>query len=473
MTVCREDSEALRAVRALPAMGKILTDSRLQPFQDALGQQAVKEICREVLDRWRQDLLERRRSYDEEALFAELVEALERRSSPSLRRVINGTGVVIHTNLGRSPLPPEALEAVRDCALGYSTLEYDLDRGGRGHRNAHLEPLLCQITGAEAAVVVNNNAAAVLLCLAALAAGREVVVSRGELVEIGGSFRIPDIMNFAGVKLVEVGCTNRTHLRDYAEAITDRTAMILRVHRSNFRIVGFQSQVPREELAQLAHSRGLAMMEDLGSGSLVDGQALDLTDEASVMETLKSGVDVVTFSGDKLLGGPQIGAILGRQDLVDRLRRYPLFRALRCDKMTLAAMEATLRLYLRGQWRRIPTLAMVAASSQELRRRAEELRWRIDEGLSRFGLITGLMEVEDAVGGGASPETVLPGWAVWLRPAQGSPSAGTLQQRLRRARVPVIAGAQDKALVIHLRTVSDQEMDQLLPSLAEALEASP
>ncbi len=464
--------ETRKVLRDLPSMEKILGDPRLQDFEKILDRERLKIICRQMLDCWRAKILEQEISrYDEGQFFAEIGSALQSRLSPSLRRVINCTGVVVHTNLGRSSLAEEALRAVQECSRGYSTLEYNLERGSRGQRNTHIEWLLCQITGAEAALVVNNNASAVLLCLAALAAGREAVVSRGELVEIGGSFRIPDIMKFAGAELIEVGCTNRTHLRDYAEAITDQTAMLLKVHPSNFRITGFHCQVPREDLVELAHSRGLLLMEDLGSGSLVDCQQLGLQGEASVMDCLAAGVDVVTFSGDKLLGGPQIGGIVGSRAIVDKLRRYPLLRALRCDKMTLAAMEATLRLYLKGQWKQIPTLARICLSGQELHDRAKALQDRIDSDLSRFGLITGLVPVEDAVGGGAYPEEPLMGWAVSIRLADGSLSAGALQERLRKTRIPVIAGAQDNALLIHLRTLDYNETDELMASLLEALEA--
>ena len=344
-----------------------------------------------------------------------------------------------------------------------------MESGSRGQRNSHIEWLLCQLTGAEAAIVVNNNASAVLLCLAALAAKKEAVVSRGELVEIGGSFRIPDIMQFAGTKLVEVGCTNRTHLKDFEAAITDETAMLLKVHPSNFRITGFVSVLPREDLVQLAHSKGLLMVEDLGSGILVDAQTLGLEGEPTVGECIAAGDDVVTFSGDKLLGGPQIGAIVGKKEILDKLRRYPLLRALRCDKMTLAAMEATLRLYLKGDWKKIPTLSMIATPAEELKKRAEVLKKRVDKELQELCLLTDIVPVEDAVGGGAYPERPLPGWALSVRTADNSLSAGALQERLRRASIPVIAGARSNELLIHLRTLRPCEEDSLIASFRETL----
>ncbi|MBR1895553.1 MAG: L-seryl-tRNA(Sec) selenium transferase, partial [Pyramidobacter sp.] len=343
-------------MRLLPSMDKILSDRRLAEFEEHIGRSAVKDVCVRLLSQWRTKILNGENAvYDETRFFAELLLKLNKMASPSLRPVLNCTGVVVHTNLGRSCLAEEAIDAAAAAGLGYSTLEYDLESGSRGHRNAHVEWLLCRLTGAEAAVVVNNNAAAVLLVLAALAAKKDAVVSRGELVEIGGSFRIPDIMSFAGTRLVETGCTNRTHLRDYENAITDDTVMLLKVHPSNFRISGFVTSPEREELARLAHSKGLLMVEDLGSGILVGNETLGLEGESTVHDCLSAGVDLVTFSGDKILGGPQMGAVVGKKELIDKLRRYPLLRALRCDKMTLAALEATLRIYLRGDWKKIPT----------------------------------------------------------------------------------------------------------------------
>ena len=460
-------------MRSLPSMDKILSDERLKGFEDIVDRDSLKRICGSALDRWRSLILDREiERYDETLFFAEMRQELKRRQHTSLRPVLNCTGVVVHTNLGRSCLAPEAADAVEATARGFSTLEYNIESGSRGQRNSHIEWLLCQLTGAEAAVVVNNNASAVLLCLAALAGNKEAVVSRGELVEIGGSFRIPDIMQFAGTKLVEAGCTNRTHLKDYEAAISDDTAMLLKVHPSNFRITGFVSVIPREDLAQLAHSRGLLMVEDLGSGILIDSQTLGLEGEPTVKECLAAGCDVVTFSGDKLLGGPQIGAVVGKKEIIDKLRKYPLLRALRCDKMTLAAMEATLRLYLRGEWRKIPTLSMIATPAAELKNRAESLRARIDAELQDLCLMTSVVAVDDAVGGGAYPERPLPGWAVSVRTADNTLSAGALQEYLRRASVPVIAGARNNELLIHLRTLRSEEEDQLMLSLRESLTVS-
>ncbi|MGI6076155.1 MAG: L-seryl-tRNA(Sec) selenium transferase [Pyramidobacter sp.] len=456
----------------LPSMDKILADPALRVFEGAIDRDSLKKICTDALTSWRSQILDGEiLSFDRQQFFSALRQELKRRLNPSLRPVLNCTGVVVHTNLGRSCLAPEAVKAAAEVAAGYSTLEYNLEGGCRGQRNDHIEWLLCQMTGAEAAVVVNNNAGAVLLVLAALAAKKEAVVSRGELVEIGGSFRIPDIMSFAGTRLVEVGCTNRTHLKDYKSAITDETAMLMKVHPSNFRISGFVSMPEREELAELAHSRGLLFMEDLGSGILLNAETLGIEGEASVTECLKAGVDLVTFSGDKILGGPQIGAVVGKKALIDRIRKYPLLRALRCDKMTLAAMEATLRIYLSGDWKKIPTLAMMSAAPEELKARAEALKRKIDERCADFSVVTSVQSVDDAVGGGAYPERALPGWAVALRPEDESVNAGIIQERLRRASMPVVAGARNNELLIHLRTLPPCDEDVMISSLCEALAA--
>ncbi len=457
-------------MRSLPSMEKILSDDRLKEFESLIDRDSLKKICTEALERTRSQILDRGTDcYDETEFFAQLRCELKRRLQPTLRPVLNCTGVAVHTNLGRSCLAREAVEAAMRVGCGYSTLEYNLETGSRGQRNVHIEWLLCQLTGAEAAVVVNNNAGAVLLVLAALAGNKEVVVSRGELVEIGGSFRIPDIMQFAGTRLVEIGCTNRTHLKDYENAITDETVMLMKVHPSNFRITGFVSHPEREEIAQLAHSKGLLMVEDLGSGTLLDAKTLGIEGEPTVSECLKAGVDIVTFSGDKILGGPQIGAIVGKKELIDKIRKYPLLRALRCDKMTLAAMETTLRLYLSGAWKKIPTLNMINVSSEELKTRAQRLKKSIDSACSDFHIQTKVVPVEDAVGGGAYPERPLPGWAVSIFALDEKLNAGILQERLRGTKMPVIAGACKDEILIHLRTLPCDDETSLINSLCEAL----
>ena len=467
-----KDNAGTRAVlRQLPSMDKLLSDERVAFYAAELERSALKDACAGVLDVWRERILSGEIAlFDEERFYAEITDRLRRLTTPSLRPVLNCTGVVVHTNLGRSCLAEEAVDAAAAAGLSYSTLEYDLDKGERGHRNSHVESLLCRLTGAEAAVVVNNNAAAVLLVLAALAANRDAVVSRGELVEIGGSFRIPDIMRFAGTRLVETGCTNRTHLRDYEQAITDETVMLLKVHPSNFRVVGFVTSPEREELAKLAHSRGLLLVEDLGSGILVPNEDLSLDGETTVMDCLNAGVDLVTFSGDKILGGPQMGAVVGRKDLIARLRRFPLLRALRCDKMTLAALEATLRMYLRGDWKKIPTLEMITATAETLRSRAERFATKIAPLRGIYSLNVSVVPCDDAVGGGAYPERPLAGWAVALSCGAGSFNLSALQAALRASSTPVVAAVKDGVLLLHMRTIRPFEEERLAASLREALE---
>ncbi|HST88157.1 MAG TPA: L-seryl-tRNA(Sec) selenium transferase, partial [Ktedonobacterales bacterium] len=338
-------------------------------------------------------------------LLARLRERLETADRPHLKRVINATGVVVNTNLGRAPLSEAAVRAMAEVARGYSNLEYDLEAGTRGSRQAHVRDPLRALTGAEDALAVNNNAAAVLVALAALAAGREVIVSRGELVEIGGGFRVPDVMRQSGARLVEVGTTNRTRARDYAEAITAETALLLAVHPSNFRVVGFTETPPLAALAALARERGIALMYDLGSGSLGDTARWGLAHEPTPRESIAAGADVVCFSGDKLLGGPQAGLIVGRAALLERIARHPLMRAVRIDKLTLAALEATLRQHAQGvAEREVPVWHALASPLNELRQRAEA--WA--GTLRAHGLVAAAVEGESTVGGGSLPGETLP-----------------------------------------------------------------
>jgi L-seryl-tRNA(Ser) seleniumtransferase len=370
----------------------------------------------------------------QEDLRAELAAARR----PALRRVVNATGVIAHTNLGRAPLALEALERVHEVARGYSNLEYDLEGGGRGSRQAHVAGILRRLTGAEAALVVNNNAAAVMLALAALAEGREVLVSRGELIEIGDGFRIPEVLSRSGARLVEVGTTNRTRASDYEEAISAETALLLRVHQSNFRVVGFTEQPRLHELAEVARRRGLPLVDDLGSGALVD-----VSDEPTARESLAAGADLVCFSGDKLLGGPQAGIVVGRGEFVERLRRHPLQRALRADKLTIAALEGTLGLYLDAP-HRIPVLRMLRDDAEAVRRRAVRLA----------SLVGG--EVEETVaraGGGALPLADLPSYAC--------AAEEELAARLRAADPPVVAVVRDGRTLLDCRAIADDEVDEV------------
>jgi L-seryl-tRNA(Ser) seleniumtransferase len=396
--------------------------------------------ARTVLARAREEI---RAGTDPGDLVTRLREELGSARVPRLRRVINATGVIAHTNLGRAPLPEEALARVHEAARGYSNLEYDLSAGVRGSRQDHVGPILRRLTGAEAALVVNNNAAAVLLALAALAEGREVLVSRGELIEIGDGFRIPDVLARSGARLCEVGTTNRTRAADYERAITEETALLLRVHQSNFRVVGFTEQPRLEELAAIARRHGLPLVDDLGSGAL-----LDIGDEPTAREALSAGADLVCFSGDKLLGGPQAGIVLGRAELVERLRRHPLQRALRADKLTLAALEGTLALYL-DEPARIPVLRMLRDETGSVRARAERLA----------ELVGG--EVEGTVaraGGGALPLAELPSYACAVEEE--------LAAKLRAANPPVVAVVRDGRTLLDCRTLTDDEVAEVARAVA-------
>ena len=384
-----------------------------------------------------------------ERVELELAAAREAR----LRRAINATGVIVHTNLGRAPLARQALEEVSAVAGGYSNLEYDLGEGGRGSRQDHVAPILRRLTGAEAALVVNNNAAAVLLALAALAEGREVLVSRGELIEIGDGFRIPDVLARSGASLREVGTTNRTRAADYDRAIGPETALLLRVHQSNFRVVGFTEQPRLEDLVRVARAYGLPLVDDLGSGAVFASASLPLGDEPTARESLEAGVDLVCFSGDKLLGGPQAGIVLGRGELVERLRRHPLQRALRADKLTLAALEATLALYLDPDLavREVPVLRMLAEPVETVRTRARRLA----------KLVGGEVEATvGRVGGGALPLTELPSFACAVEEE--------LAPMLRDADPPVIGVVRDGRCLLDCRTVCDDEVEEVVAAVAAA-----
>ena len=429
-----------KSLRDLPSVDRLLADERLaeEPHELAVA------AARTVLDQARDEI---RAGHDPGSVVDAVLEELARTRRPSLRRVLNATGVLVHTNLGRAPLAEAALARVAEVGSGYSNLEYDLEHGERGSRQGHLAPLLQRITGAEAALVVNNNAAAVLLALAALAEGQEVLVSRGELIEIGDGFRIPEVLASSGARLVEVGTTNRTRAADYERAIGPETALLLRVHQSNFRVVGFTERPHLSELAQIAKRAALVLVDDLGSGALTS-----IGDEPTPAESLRAGADLVTFSGDKLLGGPQAGIVVGRQDLVERLRRYPLQRALRADKLTLAALEATLSLALSAETRdEIPVLRMLHEPIERVRARAERLA----------ALVGG--EVEETVarvGGGALPLAELPSVACAVEEALAEP--------LRLGDPPVVAVVRDGRTLLDCRTLTDDEIEVVAAAVSSA-----
>ena len=463
-----------KIMRHIPTMDKLISLPEIAAFQEPLGRDTVKILLTGLLDALRAEIIkDPDTAFDFDTIVRDAVKLLSKRATPSIRPVVNATGVVIHTNLGRSLLPEEALSHVFEIARAYSTLEYSLEEGARGHRNDHVEWLLCRLTGAEAALVVNNNAAAVILALTALAKDKEAVISRGELVEIGGSFRIPDIMALSGAKMVEVGTTNRTHLSDYENAINEESAMLLKVHPSNFRVCGFHSAPSREELAALAHANGLIFMEDLGSGMLIDMSEAGLSSEndPTAAESLAAGCDLVTFSGDKLLGGPQIGVIVGKRELVEKLKKHQLLRALRTDKMTLAAFESTLRIYLRGDLRAVPTINMIFKSEEELFEEARKLKRKLTNFFKNTKVARVSLEIVpviDAVGGGSFPQSELKGHAVALAlPEMGS--AGKLAAKLRAARTPVIAGASEDTILFHMRTLQKGDGDRIIAALSEIL----
>ena len=465
MLSCRSSSRNRRmsSFRVIPSIEAIVERPFAASLVERHGRARVLDAARRSTDALRDALRETTvpiytqadaMTWLEERISGDLTD----RSTASLRRVINATGVILHTNLGRAPLADDALARVAGVAGGYSNLEYDVREGRRGRRDVHAESLLCELTGAGAAAVANNNAGATLLVLAALAAGREVIVSRGELVEIGGGFRVPDVMAQSGAMLREVGTTNRTRTADYAAAISDRTGLILRVHPSNFRVEGFTERPPLDDLAALARRFDLPLFEDQGSGWLgvEDAGAAGLRDEPSVIDSLRAGASLVAFSGDKLLGGPQAGIVVGERDLIDRVARHPLMRAFRTDKQTYAALEATLALWVQPSTRlQIPVYRMLTMPLAEIERRASLLA-------ARFAGTPGLhCEVVDGAsksGGGSAPASQLPTRLIAL--TCDGVSASALEARLRAHDPPVIARIQDERVLIDLRTVAlDEEVD--------------
>ena len=435
---------------SLPSVDRLLRHGALADALAGFGHSAVVQAVRQVL-------AERRAgggAADEAQLAADVLARIAERHSPALRPVFNLTGTVLHTNLGRAQLSEAAIAQATAAMREPCALEYDLATGGRGDRDSLVEPLLCELTGAEAATVVNNNAAAVLLALAALAARREVLVSRGQLVEIGGAFRIPDVMRSAGVRLVEVGTTNRTHARDFADAIGPKTAALMAVHASNYRIEGFTAEVSRAELAGIANAHGLPLIEDLGAGSLIDLAHYGLPKEPVVAECIAQGADLVTFSGDKLLGGPQAGLIVGRKDLIAKLRKHPLKRALRVSKMTLAALEATLLVYRCPEQlpRDLPTLRLLTRPLAELEAMAERLLPRFAAALGE-GWAVSAVPAQAQAGSGALPGSGIASLAIALEPLAGSPGKALsgLSARLRTLPRPVIGRITEGRLLLDLR----------------------
>ena len=452
-------------LRQIPKVDELLKIPVLGALLEEMPDKTVTRAVRQALEDLRRDVLEDK--IDElpsrDALCARIVKLACRENAPSLRRVINGTGIILHTNLGRACLSDKAAQAACTVAGSYSNLEFNLATGGRGLRYTHVEELLCRLTGAESALVVNNNAAAVLLTLSALTAGGQVVVSRGELVEIGGSFRVPDIMEACGAVLKEVGTTNKTHLRDYEKAICADTKALMKVHTSNYRIVGFTETPALADLVELGHDRDMLVIEDLGSGCLVDLNQFGIHDEPTVLDSLRAGVDVVSISGDKLLGGPQAGIILGKKKYIDILKKHPLTRAMRVDKMTLAALEATLRSYeAEKATSEIPTISMLAAAPEYLQDKAQRLCTKLVEA----GCNAQVAATEGQVGGGSVPTQMLPSFAVAMVPKTGS--LDEMEEKFRLGEPAIIGRINHDRYLLDVRTLKETDFDEIVTRAVEA-----
>ena len=461
-------------LKNIPAVDEILAQKPVTKLIEKYNREFVVQLVRRTLDQQRKEIRASGQSLERAQILKEVVGKLgrlaEEASQGTLVRVINATGVVLHTNLGRAPLGNRALHYMQEMAGTYNNLEMDLERGERGSRYTHVEALLQELTGAEAALVVNNNAAAVLLGLSTLAASREVIVSRGQLVEIGGAFRIPEVMKLSGAKLVEVGTTNKTYIADFRNAITDQTGLLFAAHTSNYKIIGFTEEVTLEELVALGEETSLPVMQDLGSGILLSPSGWGLEEEPTVQACIKAGVDVVTFSGDKLLGGPQAGIIVGRKHLIDAMKKNQLTRALRVDKLTIAALEGTLIEFLAGDpENNIPVIAMLARTEELLQQQAEELHARITSSIGnhkRVELIE-LIPLEDMVGGGAYPTHKIRGYGVEIK-FKGI-SLEEVARKLRQTEPAVVTRRQEDRLTISVRTLLNDDPQTIAKLLAEVL----
>jgi L-seryl-tRNA(Ser) seleniumtransferase len=448
--------EKKELLSSIPKVDSLLTDNRITNIESA-PRVIVLEAIRETLDYYRKNILsDKINNYTYEDVVADILKKVNDKNALHLRKVINATGTVLHTNLGRAVLAKSAVEAVINIAGRFNNLEFDLEEGMRGSRYSHVEELVCKITGAEAAIVVNNNAAAVMLALSTLCKGKEAIVSRGQLVEIGGSFRVPAVMEQSGAKLVEVGTTNRTHLSDYRNVISENTGTILKVHQSNYKILGFTQEVEAEELVDLGCKYEVPIIEDIGSGVFIDMSKYGLTYEPTVQESIRKGIDVVTFSGDKMLGGPQAGIIVGKKKYVDLMKKNQLTRALRIDKMTLAALEATLKLYLDEETavREIPGLRMLTKSAEILKKDAQKLSKMIKMKLKDRALIE-IKEDSSQVGGGAMPLESMRTFVIAIKPV--NKSVTDVENQLRGAEIPIITRINKDKIIIDVRTLFDDE----------------
>lgn len=460
---------------SIPAVDELLKQKKIENQIFKYPRSIVVDSIREYLSQYRQYILSlgddelTKLKTSSEVLIDGIIAGIHKTMSNKLKNVVNATGVVIHTNMGRAALTESAKENLWSIACRYSNLEYDLESGNRGSRYSHVEELICKLTGAEAAMAVNNNAAAVMLVLSTLAKGKEVIVSRGQLVEIGGSFRVPDVMAQSGATLREIGTTNKTHLRDYENAVNEHTAALMKVHTSNFKILGFTEEVESEELVELGRKLNLPVIEDLGSGVLLDLQKYGLPYEPTVQSAVKAGMDVVTFSGDKMLGGPQAGIIVGKKEYIDRMRKNQLTRAFRIDKLTLAALESTLMLYLDEQTaiREIPVLRMLTISCEELQKKAKKLYNKLMRRLGNKCSIAIIDEYSE-VGGGSMPLHKLPTKAVAITSTISSIDA--LEKEIRGYKTPIIARISKERLIFDIRTVFDDELDYIVDALEYALD---
>ena len=461
-------TEKQKLLSNLPSVDEILKGDQGIEWLNTYPRRYVLQAIREAIDVKRKEIIEGLSTdFSEEVMIADIENIIERLSSYSLKPLINATGVVIHTNLGRSVLSEKVLENIRRVSESYSTLEYDIEKGKRGKRYVHVKRILREVTGAEDALVINNNAAAVLLCLNTLSKGKEVIVSRGELVEIGGSFRMPDVMTSSGAILREVGTTNKTHLYDYEMAINENTALILKIHKSNYRIVGFADEVSIEDLAKLGSKYSIPVMFDLGSGSLIDLRPFGIHDEPSVKEIVKTGVDLTTFSGDKLLGGPQGGVIVGNKEYIEKIQKNPMTRAMRIDKLTLAGFEATLMEYIDEDKvvENIPTLRMLLQKPEGIKGRANRIAKRLKTEIKNAHI--NVISDFSRAGGGSLPEVDLPTYAVSLKTE--IVSVNELEERLRKGTPPVIARIKGDSLIIDARTVNDKDIQPLVKRIKSVL----
>lgn len=460
--------EKQKLLSSLPSVDEILRSSHGTKWLETYPRRYVIQAIRDVIDQRRKDILKGFTSdISEESMMASIEHIIGMLSSYSLRPLINATGIVIHTNLGRSLLSERALENIRKVAGSYSNLEYELEEGRRGKRYSHVKRILREVTGAEDALVVNNNAGAVMLCLNTLSKGKEAIVSRGELVEIGGSFRMPEVMEASGAILREVGATNKTHLFDYERAINGNTALIVKVHKSNFKVMGFSEEVPVEDLLCLGRKYQIPVMFDLGSGCLIDLRPFGISDEPVVKDIVSSGVDITTFSGDKLLGGPQGGVIVGKREYIERIQKNPITRAMRIDKLTLAGFEATLMEYIDEEKavENVPTLRMLLQKPEEIRGRANRMAKRLKKEIRDAHIV--VMADLSRAGGGSLPEIDFPTYVVSIKPQ--NLSVNEIEARLRAGDPPIISRIREDSLILDARTVREIDLEELIKGLKAAL----